>query len=76
MTYEQDTRRGRTLDYVASVAGPIGIAAAIVAGATIWVVLTEPVTVAKAVGTGEIFPLVHRLAEIIYRAMTALLDYL
>jgi hypothetical protein len=49
---------------------------AIAAGAAIWLVLTEPVTIANAVDTGEIAPLVLRLAEAIYQTMAGLLDYL
>jgi hypothetical protein len=71
---EQAADRG--FDRVASVAGLIGVVAAIVAAAAIWLVLTEPVTIANAIDTGEIAPLVHQLAEVIYRTMAGLLDYL
>jgi hypothetical protein len=64
------------VDRVTSVAVLIGIVAAIVAGATIWLVLTDPVTVANAVNEGEISPLVRQLADIIYNALAGLLDYL
>jgi hypothetical protein len=50
--------------------------AAIIAGATIWLVLTDPVTVANALDQGEVSPLVRRLAEVIYNALAGLLDYL
>jgi hypothetical protein len=60
----------------ASVAVVIGAVAAIVAGATIWLVLTDPVTVANAVDEGEISPLVRQLAQVIYSALVGLLDYL
>lgn len=63
-------------DRVTSVAMLIGIVAAVVASATIWLVLTDPVTVANAVNEGEISPLVRQLADIIYRALAGLLDYL
>jgi hypothetical protein len=69
-----DPERGA--DRVTSVAVLIGIVAAIVAGATIWLVLTDPVTVANAVNEGEVTPLVRQLADIIYRALAGLLDYL
>lgn len=59
-----------------SVAVLVGIVAAIVASATIWLVLTDPVTVADAVNEGEISPLVRQLADVIYRALAGLLDYL
>ena len=64
------------LNRCASVAGLIGVVAAIVAAAAIWLVLTAPVTVATAVDTGEISPLVRQLAAVIYETMAGLLDYL
>ena len=66
----------RGVDRVTSVAVLIGIVAAIVASATIWLVLTDPVTVANAVNNGEVSPLVRQLADIIYKALAGLLDYL
>ena len=50
--------------------------AAIVAGATIWLLLTDPVTVLTAVDEGQVSPLVRQLADIIYNALAGLLDYL
>ena len=64
------------LDRAASVAVLIGVVAAIIAGATIWLLLTDPVTVANAVDEGEISPLVRQLAQVIYNALAGLLDYL
>ena len=61
---------------LASVAVVIGVMAAVVAGATIWLLLSEPATLANAVEAGEISPLVLSLAEIIYNALANLLDYL
>jgi hypothetical protein len=74
MTNEPDA--GRSLSHVAGMAGLIGLVAAIVAGAAVWLVLTEPVTIANAVDTGEITPIVRRLAEVIYATIAGLLDYL
>ena len=71
---EHDLERG--FDRVTSVAVLIGVLATIIAGATIWLVLTEPVTVATALDEGEISPLVRQLAEVIYNALSGLLDYL
>ena len=71
---EHDLERG--FDRVTSVAVLIGVLATIIAGATIWLVLTEPVTVANALDEGEISPLVRQLAEVIYNALSGLLDYL
>jgi uncharacterized membrane protein (DUF441 family) len=60
----------------ASVAVVIGVLAAIIAGATIWLMLTDPVTVANAVDEGEVTPLVRQLAQVILNALAGLLDYL
>ena len=60
----------------AGVAGLVAILAAIVAGATIWLLLTDPVAVATVVETGEVSPLVRQLADVIYSAIVGLLDYL
>lgn len=60
----------------ASAAVVIGVLAAIVAGATIWLLLTDPVTVANAVDDGEVSPLVRQLAQVIFNALAGLLDYL
>ncbi|MBW8869031.1 MAG: hypothetical protein JF610_17160 [Acidobacteria bacterium] len=62
--------------HVASVAVLIGVVAAVVATATIWLILTDPVTVATAVETGEVSPLVRQLADVIYSAISRLLDFL
>jgi hypothetical protein len=69
---DADTGMGRA----ASVAGLVAILAAIVAAATIWLVLTDPVTVATSVEDGEISPLVRQLAQVLYNAVAGLLDYL
>jgi hypothetical protein len=69
-----DAERG--FDRLTSVAVLIGVLAAIIAGAAIWLVLTDPVTVASTLEGGEISPLVLQLAEVLYRALATLLDYL
>ena len=69
---DADTGMGRA----ASVAGLVAILAAIVAGAAIWLLLTDPVTVATSVEGGEISPLVRQLAQVLYNAVAGLLDYL
>ena len=56
--------------------GIIGVLAAVIAGATIWLLLTDPVTVAESVGSGEVSPLVSSLAGSIYAALASLLKYL
>ena len=69
---EAEGRMGRA----ASVAMVIGVLAAVVAAAAIWLLLTDPVTVASAVEGGEISPLVVQLADVIYNAIVGLLNYL
>jgi hypothetical protein len=59
-----------------SVVGLIGVLALIIAGATIWLVLTDPVTVAESVDGGEVSPLVRTLATTIFEALRGLLKYL
>jgi hypothetical protein len=66
----------RGLDRVTSVGVLIGVAAAVIAGATIWLLVTDPVTVANSIENGEISPLARRLAEVLYSAISGLLDYL
>jgi hypothetical protein len=46
------------------------------AAATIWLFLTNPVTVANAINEGDVTPLVRNLAEVIYQALAGLLKYL
>ena len=59
-----------------SLVGIVGLFAAIVAGATVWLLLTDPVTVAESMDSGEVTPLVQSLAGSIYDAIAALLKYL
>jgi len=66
----------RGLNRVTSVGVLIGTVATVIAGATIWLLVTDPVTVANAVEDGEVSPLARRLAEVIYNAIAGLLAYL
>lgn len=59
-----------------SLVGVIGLLAAVVAGATVWLLLTDPVTVAESMDSGEVSPLVQSLAGSIYDAIVRLLKYL
>ena len=60
----------------AGVAGVIAVLAAIIATATVWLILTDPVTVATAVDEGELSPFFKQLAEVIYNAIASLFRYL
>jgi hypothetical protein len=59
-----------------SLVGIIGLFAVVVAGATVWLLLTDPVTVAESMDSGEVSPLVQSLAGSIYDALKKLLQYL
>jgi hypothetical protein len=59
-----------------SLSAGVAIIAAIFAAALIWLLLSDPVTVADAVETGEITPLFQEIAAVIYQALLTLLDYL
>ena len=54
----------------------IAFVSIVLAAATIWLFLTNPVTVANAVSEGEISPLVRNLAEVLFSALSGLLKYL
>jgi hypothetical protein len=59
-----------------SLMGLVGLLALVMAGATIWLLLTDPVTVAESVDSGEVSPLVRSLAASIFEALRGLLKYL
>jgi len=59
-----------------SLVGIVGLMATIIAGATVWLLLTDPVTVAESMDSGEVSPLVQSLAGSIYDALVRLLRLL
>jgi hypothetical protein len=59
-----------------SVIGALVTVGTVVAGSTVWLVLTDPVTVANAVNEGEVSPFVRDLARVIFDALRGLLRYL
>ncbi len=56
--------------------GAIAIMGGVLALATAWLFLTNPVTVANAVNEGDISPLVRDLAQVLLAALEGLLKYL
>ena len=54
----------------------LAVVSIVLAGATIWLFVTNPVTVATAVNEGEISPLVRSLAEVLMSAFSGILKYL
>jgi hypothetical protein len=54
----------------------IALLSIVLAAATIWLFLTNPVTVANAVNEGDISPFVRELAQVLYTALSGILKYL
>ena len=59
-----------------SLFGAVAFASVLLATATVWLFLTNPVTVATAVNEGDVSPLVRNLAEALFNALRSLLKYL
>jgi hypothetical protein len=59
-----------------SLVGVVAAISLVLAAATIWLLLTSPVTVATAVNEGDVSPLVRELAQAILAALSGLLKYL
>lgn len=59
-----------------SLSAGVALVAAVFAAALIWLMLSDPVTVADAVSEGTVTPLFLELAQVIYKALLGLLDYL
>ncbi|MGE3956685.1 MAG: hypothetical protein AB7H96_08205 [Vicinamibacterales bacterium] len=59
-----------------SLFGAIALLVVVLAVATTWLFLTNPVTVATAVSEGEITPFVRDLADVLFQALQGLLKYL
>jgi hypothetical protein len=56
--------------------GAIAVLGAVLALATVWLFLTNPVTVANSVNEGDISPFVRDLAQVLLTALAGLLKYL
>jgi multidrug resistance efflux pump len=59
-----------------SLAAVIGLIATTLAGATIWLLVTQPVTVADAVATGEVSPVMKAIAGALYDALAGIVKYM
>lgn len=59
-----------------SLFGSVAALSAVLATATIWLLLTDPVTVADAIDSGQVSPLVRALAGVLYEAFQGILNYL
>lgn len=59
-----------------SLAAAVGLIATALASATIWLLVTQPVTVADAVATGEVSPVMKAIAGALYDALAGIVKYL
>ncbi len=59
-----------------SLFGAVAVVSVVLAVATVWLFLTNPVTVATAVNEGDVSPLVRDLADALFNALRGLLKYL
>ena len=59
-----------------SLVGTVAVVSALLAGATIWLLLTDPITVAGALHDGTVTPLVRELARAVADALRGLLSFL
>ena len=59
-----------------SLFGAVAFASVLLAAATVWLFLTNPVTVANAVNEGDVSPLIRDLADALFAALRGLLRYL
>jgi hypothetical protein len=59
-----------------SLVAVIGLGAAAVAGAVIWLAFTNPVTIANAVSTGDLSPVVAAIGTVLLNALRGLFKYL
>ena len=59
-----------------SVFGSVVVVSVVLALATIWLFLTNPVTVATAVNEGNVSPFIRNLAQVLFEALQGLLKYL
>lgn len=58
------------------IVGVVGLLAGTLAGATIWLLLTDPVTVADAVSEQDVTPFVRQLVDVLFQAIRQLARYL
>ena len=62
-----------------SLLGAVGVLAAVLAGASLWLVISDPVKVAtgvQAASDGNVSPLVKALADVLYDALQGIIKYL
>jgi hypothetical protein len=53
-----------------------GIGAALLAAATIWLLVTDPVTVSSTTASGDVGPFVRAVGSVLFQALRGLFEYL
>ena len=66
----------RTTDMVLTLTSLAGVATSGMAAMTIWLLLTQPLTVANAVNARDLTPLVQAIAGALLTALAAVIRYL
>ena len=59
-----------------TVTGTAGVLSILLAGSMVWLLLTSPITVARALDEGTVTPIVRQLATVLVEALRGLLVYL
>jgi hypothetical protein len=66
----------RAVRWGMSLVAMIGLLAATIAGATIWLLITDPVTVSDAVSKGDVSPIISALGGVLAGALRGIFKYL
>jgi len=66
----------RTTDMVLTLSSLMGVATSGMAALTIWLLLTQPLTVANAVNARDLTPLLRAIAGALFTALSAVIRYL
>jgi hypothetical protein len=59
-----------------SFVGVVGVLAATIAASLIWLLITDPVSVAESVTQGDVSPIIRAMGSVIYDALKDVLGYL
>lgn len=66
----------RAIRFGMSLVAMTGVLAATIAGATIWLLITDPVTVSDAVSKGDVSPIISALGGVLMGALRGIFKYL
>ena len=59
-----------------SLVAAVGLIAAAIAGAMVWLLVSDPATVASAVSSGDVMPIMQAIGAVILDALKGLFRYL